>query len=223
MCRSVPDLIHKIMEVYIDDFIVWTQSEDELITRLETVFQRVREKRLKLNPKKCKFGMREVEYCGHLLTSEGVTFSAERINEVADFEVPQTHGGLKSFLGMAGYMREHVDHYGDLVHPLQTIVGHYTKKNKTNILNGLPKNLQAFQDFKDAISKIQTLYHRDNDTDLRLYTDASKYGIGAYLCQTVLNSEAKLVEQPLGFISKSLTETERRWSVYKEAYAIFYA
>jgi len=29
--RYFPDLIHKIMEVYIDDFIVWAQSEDELI------------------------------------------------------------------------------------------------------------------------------------------------------------------------------------------------
>ena len=35
---------------------------------------------------------------------------------------------------------------------------------------------------------IQTLYHRDVSADIRLYTDASKYGIGAYLCQNVINS-----------------------------------
>ena len=68
--------------------------------------------------------MQEVEYCGHVITSEGVTFSQERINEVANFEVPTTQGGLTSFLGMAGYMREHIDHYGDIAQPLQAIVAH---------------------------------------------------------------------------------------------------
>ena len=219
-----PDLLHKIMEVYIDDFIVWAEDELELISRLESVFTRARECNLKLNPKKCKFGMTEVEYCDHVITAEGVTFSLDRINEVTNFEVPKTQGSLKSFLGMAGYMREHVPHYGDLVHPLQVIVAHYTKKKKLQPIDWTPELLQAFQQFKDAIGSIQTLYHRDENADLRLYTDASKYGIGAYLCQTVMDSETKLVEQPLGFISKSLTETERRWSVYeKEAYAIFYA
>ena len=37
-------------------------------------------------------------------------------------------------------------------------------------------------------------------------------------------ADGTIQEQPLGFISKSLTDIERRWSVYeKEGYAIFYA
>jgi hypothetical protein len=225
MCVEVfPDLIHKIMEVYIDDFIVWADNEDEMITRLRCVFTRLREKNLKLNPKKCHFGMQEVQYCGHVITSEGVSFSQERINEVANFDVPLTQGALKSFLGMAGYMREHVSHYGEMAKPLQDIVAHYSKRKKKQPIDWTPELLQAFADFKQHLSNLQTLYHRDDSADIRVYTDASKYGIGAYICQVIINAEGKLVEQPLGFISKSLTATERRWSVYeKEAYAIFYA
>ena len=225
MCVEVfPDLVHKIMEVYIDDFIVWAQSEDELISRLDQVFTRCAEKNLKLNPRKCRFGMQEVEYCGHVINDKGTTFSAEKITEIVDFSVPETHGGLKSFLGMAGYMREHVNHYVDLVHPLQQIVSHYTKKTRRTKIEWTPELLQAFDAVKEAITRVHTLYHRDDSAPLRLYTDASAYGIGAYLCQIVQLPNGLTQEQPIGFISKSLSATERRWSVYeKEAFAIFYA
>jgi len=227
MCVEVfPNLIHKIMEVYIDDFIVWARTEDELITRLEEVFKRCREMNLKLNPSKCRFGMEEVEYCGHVINKDGVTFSPERISEVVDFKQPQTHGALKSFLGMAGYMREHVPHYVDVVHPLQEIVSHYTKSTRNTPIEWTPESNEAFDRLKAAISNVYLLYHRDPDgkAPIRLYTDASSYGIGAYLCQVVTMPDGTIQEQPLGFISKSLSETEKRWSVYeKEAYAIFYA
>jgi hypothetical protein len=225
MCVEVfPDLIHKIMEVYIDDFIVWAESEDELITRLDQVFTRASEKNLKLNPRKCRFGMQEVEYCGHVINAEGTTFSKERISEVSDFAIPENHGELKSFLGMAGYMREHIPHYVDVVHPLQTIVSHYSKRKRKEAIVWTPELLEAFQQIKTAISQVYLLHHRDDNAPLRLYTDASSYGIGAYICQVVTRLDGTVQEQPLGFISKSLTDTEKRWSVYeKEAYAIFYA
>jgi hypothetical protein len=56
-----------------------------------------------------------------------------------------------------------------------------------------------------------------------LQTDASDYGIGAYLFQVdSVNGTRK--ELPLGFISKSLDKVQRRWStIEKEAFAIFYA
>jgi hypothetical protein len=227
MCVEVfPDLVHKIMEVYIDDFIVWAQNEDELITRLEEVFKRCSEMNLKLNPKKCRFGMDQVEYCGHIINKDGVTFSPERINEVAHFQQPQNFGELKSFLGMAGYMREHVPHYVDLVNPLNALVRHYKKPERKRRLEWTPESTEAFVNLKKAISDVYLLYHRDptGKAPIRLYTDASTYGIGAYLCQVVTLANGKIEEQPLGFISKSLSDTEKRWSVYeKEAFAIYYA
>ena len=58
----------------------------------------------------------------------------------------------------------------------------------------------------------------DNKLDIRLYTDASDFGIGGVLFQVV-----DTIWQPIAFISKSLTPTQIRWStIQKEAYAIFY-
>ena len=74
-------------------------------------------------------------------------------------------------------------------------------------------------DTQEAIVNCQMLFYRDHSAPIRLYTDASDYGIGGYLCQVIDN-----IEQPIAFISKTLTRAEKKWSVYeKEAYAIFYA
>ena len=53
---------------------------------------------------------------------------------------------------------------------------------------------------------------------ITLHTDASDYGVGGYLFQTI---DAK--EIPVDFVSKSLSVTQLRWNVIqKEAFAIFH-
>jgi len=53
ICQEVfPDLVHKILEIYLDDFITWGRDEAEFVKNLRTIFNRLREKNLKLNPKK---------------------------------------------------------------------------------------------------------------------------------------------------------------------------
>jgi hypothetical protein len=57
------------------------------------------------------------------------------------------------------------------------------------------------------------------DCPIFLQTDASDYGIGAYRFRLVDN-----VEQPVAFVSKSLTAAQYKWAIIqKEAYSMFYA
>ena len=58
-----PNLIHKILELYIDDILTWAQSITELCGHLEKIFQALRDHGMTLNPEKCEFGMSEVEFC----------------------------------------------------------------------------------------------------------------------------------------------------------------
>ena len=58
----------------------------------------------------------------------------------------------------------------------------------------------------------------DSDAPIRLYTDASDYGIGGVLFQIVDD-----IWRPISFVSKSFNATQSRWStIQKEAYAIFH-
>ena len=63
----------------------------------------------------------------------------------------------------------------------------------------------------------------DGVSPVVLRTDASDYGIGAYLLQ-LREVDAVTRELPIVFLSKALNSTQCRWSTpEKEMYAIWYA
>jgi phage FluMu gp28-like protein len=82
------------------------------------------------------------------------------------------------------------------------------------------KTIEQFEKVKQQIISCPKLYWMDDNLPVFLHTDASDYGIGAYLFQ--VDSDGK--ERPIRFLSKALNAVQSRWStIEKECYAIFYA
>ena len=104
-------LIYIILELYLDDIIVFADSEDQFLERLETVYVRLKSKRITLNPKKCEFGLSEVEFVGHTINDTGISFSKEKLHGVVTFRHMTTQKELRSFLGLGNYFRDHVLNY----------------------------------------------------------------------------------------------------------------
>ena len=68
------------------------------------------------------------------------------------------------------------------------------------------------------------LYFLNQDLPIILYTDASDYAHGAYLCQVQTQTDGSLLEQPIRFLSGTFAGAQTRWStIEKEAYAIYWA
>ena len=77
----------------------------------------------------------------------------------------------------------------------------------------------AFHSVRKAINELAMLYFLDEKSPIFLQTDASDYGIGAYLYQKVDGQE-----RAIGFMSKALSEGEQKWTTMKkECYAIVVA
>jgi len=74
------DLIQSILEVYLEDIITWADTEENLIKKLEKIFIRLREKNISLNPEKCKLGLTEIEYVGHVINQDCLSFSKEKLD-----------------------------------------------------------------------------------------------------------------------------------------------
>ena len=51
------DMMHRNVEVYVDDMIVKSRGRADHLTTLEGFFERIQKFRLRLNPKKCTFGV----------------------------------------------------------------------------------------------------------------------------------------------------------------------
>jgi hypothetical protein len=125
-----PHLLHRVMSIYVDDILTWAANIDELCENMTDIFQAIRKKGLTLNPEKCEFGMEEVEFVGHLVDQHGVTFTADKLNQVAQMTLPNDQSSLKSFLGLGSFFRNHVENFATKSHALGELLLEYTKKSK---------------------------------------------------------------------------------------------
>ena len=94
-----------------------------------------------------------------------------------------------------------------------------TDYNKTRRVVWTPESTVAFHEMKLAINKCTTMHFTDDTAPIMLHTDASDYGGGGYLFQTVDGRD-----QPVAFVSRFLNKSQLRWSVIqKEASGIFFS
>jgi transposase InsO family protein len=208
-------LVYFICEIYLDDCIVHAPDNQTFLQNLEKVFQRFSKHKLFLKPGKCKFGVPHVEFCGRVMSKEGISMSKKKISQVLDFPLPIYQKQLKSFLGLVGYFRPHIKDLSKEAHPLQQMMIDY---NRGTLLKWDDTTKEAFKTLVGLVDNCSTMYFVDPNLPLYLHTDASDFGIGGYLFQIIDG-----VEKPVAFISKSLVDSQLRWStIQKEAYSIYY-
>ena len=77
MMRIFRDKIRCIFEVYIDDMVVKSKREMQHIGDLKEVFEVLRRHKLRLNAKKCAFGMGASKFLGYLITNRGIEVNTD--------------------------------------------------------------------------------------------------------------------------------------------------
>ena len=207
-------IVGKTCQIYQDDVTTYAKTKEEFIKNLRNLFERFREHNIKLSPKKCRFGASEEKLLGHVINKHGYTFSREKLQGVMDFRRPRTYKELQKFLGLCNYFRSHTKDHANLSIPLYNLM---TQVKDKKAIYWTPESEKAFETLKKAIWDIPTLFFVDKNAPVYLQTDASDFGIAAYLFQIVDGKEVVI-----GLYSKALSGHELNWSIFeKEAYAIF--
>ncbi len=149
-------------------------SDEEFLERLRIVFERFRQLNITLNPKKCYFGLAEVEFVGHVLKSDGVCFFTKKRTEVLDFAFDSETEQLKSFLGLVNYFRDHVQGIPHKVKPLNDIMIPY---KRACLLTGHLDWSNASGTYRSQWLIPQTLLRRLEPPHSRTHR-CLRYGIG---------------------------------------------
>ena len=71
-------LVYEICEIYIDDVLIHGKTDPDFLANTRQVFERLRAKKVVVNPRKTKLGLKEVEYVGHLVSATGTSFTPEK-------------------------------------------------------------------------------------------------------------------------------------------------
>ncbi|XP_035544148.1 uncharacterized mitochondrial protein AtMg00860-like [Juglans regia] len=121
--------------------------------------------------------MEEVDYLGHIISGQGVKADPSKIQTILDWPFPKTSKALRGFLGLTGYYRKFIRHYGLLAAPLTQLL---TK-------NGFVWTQEAelaFKKLKEAVTRPPVLALPDISKPFTVECDASGKGIEAVLMQS---------------------------------------
>ena len=80
--------------IYLDDVIVFSQTEEEHLHWLRVVFGQFLEHRLKLKLSKCYFLQDEITFLGHKISAEGMKQSMANLKAIAQRTRPTTYTGV---------------------------------------------------------------------------------------------------------------------------------
>lgn len=92
------DMIHKEIEIYIDDIIVKSRKEGDHISHLRKLFECLRKYNLKLNPTKCAFRVKSGKLLQFLVSNRGIELDPAKIKAIAEMSPPRTEKEIRGFL-----------------------------------------------------------------------------------------------------------------------------
>ncbi|XP_040947298.1 uncharacterized protein [Gossypium hirsutum] len=84
------NMMHKKIEVYVEDMIAKSRTEREHVPVLRKLFLRLRKFQLKHNPAKCIFGARSGKLLGFVVSEKGIEIDPDKVKAIPDLPPPRT-------------------------------------------------------------------------------------------------------------------------------------
>lgn len=78
------------IEIYVDDMVIKSKNEGKLISDISETFDTLRKANMKLNPKKCTFGMETGQFLGYMISNEGIQANPEKVHAIINMVSPRT-------------------------------------------------------------------------------------------------------------------------------------
>ncbi|BFG30000.1 hypothetical protein CerSpe_162740 [Prunus speciosa] len=99
------DMMGKEVEDYVDDLVVKSKTREGHREVLRKVLERCRLYGLKMNPKKCAFGVSSGKFLGFQVHQRGIDVDPEKTRAKNSLAPPKSPKELKSFMGRLSYIR----------------------------------------------------------------------------------------------------------------------
>ena len=210
---------------YVDDIGIAANNATELTRNIRAVFKCIRQAGLKLTMEKCHFFVRQVEFLGRTISSEGVLPQSHKIQNLLNkLRFPKSKKALQRYLGFVNYYRNYNRRMAEKLNPFYKLLKAEVPITITSQLK------ETFDSVNKALSDACQLALNQPipGKQLVLMTDASFRSAG-YALMIEDNPDQKIQSKrktyaPVAFGSKVFSPAQLKMSFYsKEFLAIYMA
>ena len=153
--------VRDVADPYVDDIIVgtawkgsWEATVEAHDQDLRRVLDKLAQHEMVVDEKECKFFVKEVEFCGHILGNGQRRPAPGKLMALEKWEEPRTVTALRGFLGFTNYYSTYVPGYAELAAVLMEklkVNKKDGKKGSTVRVNLGPEEKEALQAIKDKL------------------------------------------------------------------------
>jgi hypothetical protein len=205
------DELGRFIVIYLDDVIVYSQSDKEHLQHLRCVFEKCGKFGISLNPKKSLFGLEEGKLLGHIISNDGIKIDPSKIEAIQKVGHARNLKELQSFIGKINFLRRFKPNLAELLMNITNML----KKDAKIKWNTKAKN--SFEQVKHALTQAPVLISPDYSKDFYLFSFASENTIAAVLLQK--NNEG--YEKPIVFFRNSLRDAALDYNIMeKQAFSL---
>ncbi|GJP55984.1 hypothetical protein CLOM_g15021, partial [Closterium sp. NIES-68] len=116
------DLLDKCVIIYLDGILIYSKTREQHLKDLEAVFQRLQQHQLITKGSKCEFLKQELEFLGHVISTEGIRIDPKKLQAIQEWKPPTNLQQLQSFLGFVNYVRRFMPNMAWLTGPLTDLL-----------------------------------------------------------------------------------------------------
>jgi hypothetical protein len=179
------DFIGIVLEIYIDDVIVKSDSMNNNLADLRLALERMCQYGLKMNPIKCVFGVSTGKFLEYIIHEHGIEIDPTNIESINKVQPPQCKNDMQKFLGKLNYLRRFIFNLSRKTSAFAHIL---LLKNEVKFTWG-PDQQRAFDDIKKYLSSPPVMKAPMDGIPFWLYITAEDAMIGAILTQVMEGKE----------------------------------
>jgi ribonuclease HI len=162
---------------YVDDIVVANKNKEDHMADLAEMFANMRDARLRLNPEKCVFGVRQGKILGYLVSHRGIEANPTKIQAIINMTPLQSTRDVQRLIGRLAALNRFISKFTERSLPfLKTLHG------AKDFAWG-PEQAAAFASLKQHLSDLAILTSPDPSLPLLLYIAASPYAVSVALVQ----------------------------------------
>jgi hypothetical protein len=197
------DMMHREVEVYVDDILAKSKKEEDHVQVLRRLFERLQKYQLKLNLAKCSFGVKTGKLLGFIVSDRGIEVDPDKAKAIQEMPAPKIEKEVRSFLGRLNYIARFISQLTVTCEP----IFHLLKKKNHGVWDNDCQ--EAFDKIKRYLQNPPLLVPPTPGKPLILYLTVTETAMGYVLGQ---HDESGRKEQAIYYLRKKFNDCESRYT-----------